>query len=285
MGQIYVPSVNWAMMLCTVLVVLGFRDSSSLAAAYGIAVTGTMTITTLLAAVVAKRRWCWPWAVVILVTAAFLTMDCAFLGANLIKIAHGGWLPLVIAGCVYVMMTSWKRGRELLGDRVRENLVPLEDFWELLRVERPARVPGTAVFMTSNRDGTPPALLFNFVHNHVVHEHVVLLTVITTPTARVAPEKRMSVETLSEGFVRIVGRYGFMETPNVPLLLKEAQLAGVAAEHTTYFLGREALVTERRWTSIRLSLFSMLSRNASSPTDFFNIPPDRMMEIGSQVYL
>jgi KUP system potassium uptake protein len=182
-------------------------------------------------------------------------------------------------------MTSWKRGRELLGNRVRENLVPLEDFWELLRVDRPARVPGTSVFMTSNSDGTPPALLFNFVHNHVVHEHVVLLTVVTLPKARVGLEQRLTVEVLSEGFVRIVGKYGFMETPDVPLLLKEAALPGVAAEHTTFFLGREAVVTEHRWTSIRLYLFSMLSRNASSATDFFNIPADRMMEIGSQVQL
>lgn len=285
MGQIYVPSVNWAMMVCTVLVVLGFRASSSLAAAYGIAVTGTMGITTLLAAVVARRKWQWPWAVVAGLTLLFLTVDLAFLGANLVKIVHGGWLPLAIAASVYVMMTSWKRGRELLGNRVRENLVALEDFWELLRVERPARVPGTAVFMTSNSDGTPPALLFNFVHNHVVHEHVVLLTIMTTQSARTAPEQRMHVQVLSEGFVRIVGRYGFMETPDVPSLLKSANLTGVAAEHTTYFLGREAVVTDHRWTSIRLWLFSMLARNASSATDFFNIPPDRMMEIGSQVKL
>jgi KUP system potassium uptake protein len=285
MGQIYVPSVNWVMLGCTVFVVLGFRASSDLAAAYGIAVTGTMTITTLLSAVVARRRWHWPWLIVLVVSAIFLFVDLSFLGANLVKIAHGGWLPLSIAACVYIMMTSWKRGRELLGNRVRENLVPLEDFWELLRVERPSRVPGTAVFMTSNREGTPPALLFNFVHNHVVHEHVVLLTVMTLPSARVSPEQRLIVETLREGFVRIVGKYGFMETPDVPALMKAAALPGVAAEHTTYFLGREAVVTEHRWTSIRLYLFSMLARNASSATDFFNIPPDRMMEIGSQVRL
>jgi KUP system potassium uptake protein len=285
MGQIYVPSVNWAMMACTVFVVIGFRESSALASAYGIAVTGTMTITTLLAAVVAHRRWHWPWFVVGFVTLAFLSMDLAFLGANLTKIAHGGWLPLLIAVAAYIMMTSWKRGRELLGAHVRENLVPLADFWELLRVERPARVPGTAVFMTSNSDGTPPAMLFNFMHNHVVHEHVVLLTVITMPTARVSPEQRLTVDPIYEGVVRVIGRYGFMETPDVPQLLKAAGLDGVVAEHTTFFLGREAVVTERRWTHIRLALFSMLSRNAASATDFFNIPPDRMMEIGSQVRL
>ena len=285
MGQIYVPSVNWAMMMCTVFVVVGFRESSALASAYGIAVTGTMAITTILAAIVAYRRWRWPWPVVVLVTVLFLVTDLAFLGANLVKIAHGGWLPLVIAALAYVMMTSWKRGRELLGAHVRDNLVPLADFWELLRVERPARVPGTAVFMTSNSDGTPPAMLFNFVHNHVVHEHIVLLTVITMPNARVDPEQRLTIEPVYEGVVRLIGRYGFMETPDVPQLLKVANLDGVVAEHTTYFLGREAVVTERRWTHIRLALFSMLSRNAASATDFFNIPPDRMMEIGSQVRL
>jgi KUP system potassium uptake protein len=212
-------------------------------------------------------------------------MDLAFLGANLVKIAYGGWLPLLIAGCVYVTMTSWKRGRELLGARVRENLVPLEDFWELLRVELPARVPGTAVFMTSNSEGTPPAMLFNFMHNHVVHDHVVLLTVMTMQTARVAPEERLSVEVMKEGVVRVVGRYGFMETPDVPLLLEQANLPGSVPEHTTFFLGREAVVTERRLTQLRLSLFSLLSRNAASATAFFNIPPDRVMEIGSQVQL
>lgn len=285
MGQIYVPSVNWVMMACTVMVVLGFRASSALAAAYGIAVTGTMAITTILAAVVARRRWHWPWPIVGLVTLGLLLMDLAFLGANLVKIAYGGWLPMLIAGCVYVTMTSWKSGRELLGRRVRENLVPLDDFWELLRVERPARVPGTAVFMTSNSEGAPPALLFNFVHNHVVHEHVVLLTVLTKQTARVAPEERLRVDVLKEGFVRVVGNYGFMETPDVPLLLEEANLAGTVPEHTTFFLGREAVVTERRMAKIRLSLYSLLARNAASATAFFNIPPDRVMEIGSQIEL
>ncbi len=285
-GQIYVPAVNWAMMVATLLIVVGFRESSALAAAYGIAVTGTMVITTLLAFVVARNRWHWPLPLALAVTLGLVSVDLAFLGANVIKIAHGGWLPLSMAAATYLMMTTWKFGRERLGASVRENLVPLADFYELIRIERPARVPGTAVFMTSNREGTPPALLFNFMHNHVVHEHVVLLTVTTSETARVPLHERLKVTSLAEGFTRIEARFGFMETPDVPSVLQAAALKGVTPEHTTFFLGREAIIaSERSATGWRLGLFSLLSRNSASATDFFCIPSDRVMEIGSQVRL
>lgn len=285
-GQIYVPSVNSAMMVATLVVVVVFKESSNLAAAYGIAVTSTMVITSLLACIVSRRKWHWPLWAAIPVTVGLLSIDLAFWSANLLKVIYGGWLPLAVSIGVYLLMTSWKHGRDLLARRVRENLIPLEDFFEIMKVERPARVPGTAVFMTSNRDGAPPALLFNFLHNHVVHEHVILLTVTTTDSARVSDLERVTCTTFAEGFARVEARVGFMEVPDVPRLLALAAIPGVTLEHTTFFIGREAVVAERKQRrSIRLRIFGTLAQNAASATQFFHIPPDRVMEIGSQVQL
>ena len=285
-GQIYVPSVNWAMMVGTVVMVLGFGASTRLAAAYGIAVTATMVLTTLLAFLVAWQLWKWPLAVAVPLTLALLAVDLSFFSANAVKVRSGGWVPLAIAFVAWILMTSWHRGRQMLGEQVRENLVPLDDFWELMRVERPARVPGTAVFMTSNAIGTPPALLHNFMHNHVVHQKVILLTVTIDEAARVPRERRLTVEPLSEGFVRIMARFGFIEPPDVPRALEQAALPGHYPEHTTYFLGREAVISaRRRRESVRLRLFSALSNNATNATDFFNLPPDRVIEIGARVVL
>jgi KUP system potassium uptake protein len=285
-GQIYVPGVNWALMLATIALVLSFKASTHLAAAYGIAVTGTMGITTLLAFVVALRRWRWPLWLCLVVTLPLLVIDAAFLGANVVKILAGGWLPLVVAILLYVLMRTWKQGRQLLGERVRANLVPLEDFWEVMRIERPARVPGTAVFMTSNPGGTPLALLQNFTHNRVVHDRVILLTVTTVDTARVPERERLAVEDLDHGFVRIQARYGFMEQPNVPAILAAGKIPGLSVDHTTYFLGREALTADQEPTSRwRHRLFAIMSRNAAGATAFFNIPADRVLEIGTQIKL
>jgi KUP system potassium uptake protein len=286
MGQIYVPGINWVLMLATIALVLGFKASTNLANAYGIAVTGTMTITTVLAFVVALRQWRWsPWLAGLL-TAALLVVDLAFLGANAVKVMSGGWLPLAIALALYVLMTTWRRGREALGVHVRSNLVPLEDFWELIRIERPARVPGMAVFMTSNPGRTPLALLHNFIHNRVVHDHVVLLTVTTLSTARVPEHQKLVVEDLGHGFVRVQIYCGFMEQPNVPSLLEAARLSGFNPDHTTYFLGREALISEiAPGVSWRIRLFAAMSRNALTATSFYAIPPDRVFEVGSQVQL
>ncbi|MBN1608551.1 MAG: potassium transporter Kup [Polyangiaceae bacterium] len=285
-GQIYVPGVNWALMLATIALVLSFKASTNLANAYGIAVTGTMTITTVLAFVVALRQWRWsPWLAG-LVTAALLVVDLAFLSANAVKILAGGWLPLAIALLLYVLMTTWRRGREALGKHVRSNLVPLDDFWELIRIERPARVPGTAVFMTSNLGCTPLALLHNFIHNRVVHDHVILLTVTTLGTARVPAHQKLVVEDLGHHFVRIQIYCGFMEKPDVPALLQAAHLPGFRPDHTTYFLGREALISESApGVGWRIRVFSAMSRNALGATSFYAIPPDRVFEVGSQLQL
>jgi KUP system potassium uptake protein len=286
-GQIYVPAINAALFVCTVALVVGFGSSSRLAAAYGIAVTITMIITTLLAYFVARHLWHWKLPAALGLTAAFLVIDVAFFGANIIKIADGGWVPLVIAGAVFLLMTTWKRGRTLLGEYLRERIVPLVDLFELMFMERPARVPGTAVFMTSNPEGTPPALMQNFLHNHVVHDQVVLLTIMTEESARVPYERRVEVEQLEHGFVRMIARYGFMEEPDLVALLARDDTPTPPIDHTTFFLGRETILPSTigdmaRW---RGRLFSVMARNAAQATAFFNIPHDRVFEVGAHVEL
>jgi KUP system potassium uptake protein len=285
-GQIYVPTINWALMLATIALVLGFKSSSNLAAAYGIAVTTTMIITALLAYVVARRLWGWNRLAAGSVTALFLTVDLTFFGANIIKIEQGGWFPLGVAALVFALMTTWKKGRTLLGERIRASIVPLSDFFELMHIELPARVPGTAVFMTSNAEGTPPALLHNFHHNRVVHEQVILLTIVTEEVAYVQDSERAEVEELREGFVRVVARYGFMEDPDIIELLARKDTPTPPIEYTTFFLGRETLLAQgRSMVRWRERLFSFMSRNALTATAFFNVPPDRVVELGSQVEL
>jgi len=285
-GQIYVPFVNWALMLATIGLVLGFKSSSNLAAAYGIAVTLTMVITTVLAYFWVRHVWGWSPLKASLLSLLFLAPELVFMGANAIKIEHGGWFPLAVGAAIFATMFSWKRGREILAQRFREQMLPLSDFFDLMRVDVPARVPGTAVFMTSTGDGTPPALLHNFLHNRVVHQQIILLTVMTSDSARVAESERLTVQELQDGFRRVIGRYGFMEQPDAPKLLQRAGLIG-SVEHVTFFLGRENLTaTERpgmaKW---RVAIFAFLTRNAQSATKFFNIPSDRVMEIGAQIEL
>jgi KUP system potassium uptake protein len=285
-GQIYVPFVNWVLMLATIGLVIGFKSSSNLAAAYGIAVTLTMVITTVLAYFLVRHLWGWGIPKAAAVSLVFLAPELVFMGANAIKIEHGGWFPLVVGAAIFVMMLSWKRGREILAQRFREQLLPLDDFFDLMRVDIPARVPGTAVFMTSSRDGTPPAMLHNFMHNRVVHQHIVLLTVQTSDQARVAEEDRFKLEAMDHGFVRLLGRYGFMEQPDAPRLLLDAGVI-TSVEHVTFFLGRENLIATQhpgmaKW---RVHLFAFLARNAQPATKFFNIPPDRVFEIGAQIEL
>ncbi len=286
-GQIYVPFVNWMLMIATIGLVLGFGSSSHLAAAYGIAVTTTMVITTLLAFIVAHYRWGWSLLTSGTLTVLLLIVDFSFFGANVIKVAQGGWFPLLVAGFVFLLMTTWKKGRDILGNKFRQQMVPLSDFFELILIERPARVPGSAVFMTSNSDGTPPALMQNFLHNRAVHRQVILLTIITTEQPRVMPDERLTIEDLPEGFKRVVVRYGFMETPNIPKLLEDHHVQGWSLEHTTFFLGRDSVLAEgregmARW---RESIFAFMSRNSQRAPAFFNIPSDRVMEIGTQIEL
>ena len=288
-GQIYIPQVNWLLMISTVGLVVGFRSSSALAAAYGIAVTSTMVITTLLAYLVARRSWGVRRIVAGSLASFFLFIELGFFAANVIKIPHGGWFPLVIGAVIYLLLSTWKKGRGLLASRLRERLYPFDRFMQDITERPPHRVPGTAVFMTSNLIGTPPTLLHNLEHNQVLHERVVLLTVVTSDAPHVDEDGRLSVETLGQGFYRVTLRYGFMEEPDVPAALANGAARGLPldAEKMTFFLGLETLLSTHRegmgrW---REQLFAVMSRNAVRATSFFRIPPERVVELGMQIEL
>ncbi len=286
-GQIYVPVVNSALMLATIALVIGFGSSAALASAYGIAVTTTMVITTLLAYVVSRRSWGFGLLASWALTGIFLLPDLAFFSANVIKIEQGGWFPLLVAVLVFFLMTTWRKGVTRLRTRIFDQLVPLEDFFELMRIERPARVPGTAVFMTSATEGAPPALMQSLYHNRAVHKHAILMTIKIEEVPYISEEERVSVQTLEHGFHRIIARYGFMETPNIPALLARDDTPTPPIEHTTFYLGRETIVPEgRHGMSVwRTKLFAMLARNALPANAFFEVPPSRVLEVGAQIEL
>ena len=288
-GQIYVPGVNWALMLAVIGLVLGFHTSSSLAAAYGIAVASTMVITALLAYLTARDLWRWSAPAALFVFGSFVLIDSAFLAANAMKFLDGGWFPLLLATAIFVLMTTWSRGRTALHERLTETSLPLESFLESLAITKVTRVPGTAVFMTGNADGTPPALLHNFKHNKIVHERVVLLTVQTADEPHVAESERMTVSALESGFFRVRAHFGFMETPGIPDLMPHLAKHGLELKErdTSYFLGRETLLpTDRAGMSHwRKALFGWMSKNARPATSYFRLPPNRIVELGAQVEL
>lgn len=290
-GQIYVPAINWALMIACIGLVLGFRSSSNLAAAYGVAVTATMVITTIIFYVVSRERFGWPRWLAVPLVGFFLIIDLAFFGANILKIPDGGWFPLVVAALVFTIMTTWKRGRQILAQRYREmESISPEGFISNLEDEPQIRVLGTAVFMSGNPNSTPPALLNNLKHNKILHKRVVFLAVETEETPRVYAADRAKVTDLGEGFFRVVLHYGFMETPNVPLALEKLELdgGGFDPKDTTYFMGRETLIASREKPGMaiwRERLFALMSRNAKSATSYFGIPNERVIEIGAQVEL
>lgn len=288
-GQIYVPYVNWALMTATLAIVVGFGSSTSLAAAYGIAVTLTMIITALLLHTVAVERWKWPVAAVFVMTATFLAVDFTFFVANAVKIAQGGWLPLAIGGLLFTLMTTWKTGRRLVMTRLMARAEPLEAFLGRVETDRPVRVPGTAVFMTAQPSGTPPALVHNLRYNKVLHEHVVMLLVKTMPWPYVDVTERVSLKSLGAGVWMVTLYYGFMEEADVPAALRLAKLEGLPIDEddVTYFLGRETLIPTNQpgmalW---REHLFVLMAKNAMRATGFFRLPPERVVELGVQVEL
>ena len=287
-GQIYVPVVNWGLMLACVALVLGFRTSSNLAAAYGVAITTTMLITTVLFYVVARRRWHWPAAAALPIAAFFIAIDLAFFGANMLKIAHGGWFPLLVSAAILFLMLTWRKGRRVLRSRLGEICIPLNDFISELKTQNIRRVPGTAVYMSGNRFGTPLALLHNLKHNKVLHEQVVLLTVRTEEVPYLAnPRDRVAVENLHEGFWRAQIHFGFMEKPNVPVALDRVKQAGLRFDpmRTTYFIGRETILATRKrgLSSWRGSFFAWMTRNAGDVTSYFCLPPNGVVELGARV--
>ena len=287
MGQVYVPQVNGALAIGTILIVIGFGSSDALGAAYGIAVTMTMVITALLLHVIATERWKWPLPAVASITTMFLIVDLSFFGANMLKVVHGGWLPLLIGTVVFTLMTTWKTGRRIVAERVNARALPIEAFMAAITATPPARVPGTAVFMTAQPRGTPPALAHNLRHNKVMHEYVVILTVTTAPVPHVSADEQIAVQNLGYGVFAVRLVYGFMQDPNVPEALRSAQSRGldIDADDVTYFLGRETiLVTHRRGMAIwREKLFVLMARNAVRATAFFRLPPERVVELGVQV--
>jgi KUP system potassium uptake protein len=289
MGQIYISGVNWALLAAVIGLVLGFGSSDRLGAAYGLSVTGTMAVTTILAAGVAFGKWRWRASVVFAVFGGFLAIDLLFLGSNVMKISEGGWVPLTIGGLVFVLMTTWRTGRNELYKRLSAESMRLDTFLDTLRPESMQRVPGTAVYMARIGDAVPHALLHNLKHNRVLHERVVLLTVVNDDIPKVPDEERIEVTPLPKRFYRVVVHYGFMESPDIPLALARCAARGLDFDlmDTSFFLGRVTLVPaeQSRLSGWRRHLFFLLTRNALSATDFFRIPTNRVVELGAQIAL
>jgi len=287
-GQIYLPSVNWALMIGCILIVLGFHTSSNLASAYGVAVTSTMVITTVLFYFVARQRWNWGFLPTSALCLFFLIIDLSFFGANIIKVLDGGWFPLMLAAFVFLIMMTWKKGRSILQRRIQRETQLLEDFLDYISRQKINRVPGLAVFMNGNATRTPPALLHNLAHNKVLHERVLFVTVKTRPIPYVDDQERIKFESLGKGFSKAKIYYGYMEEPNIPRELSSIAYLGFVfnPNDTTYFLGRETIIATRKYSGMaqwRERLFSILSRNARSATSYFGIPPNRVVELGEQV--
>lgn len=287
-GQIYLPAVNWALMAGCIAIVIGFGTSSRLASAYGVAVTSTMVITTVLFYFVARDRWNWGFIPTAALCATFLIIDLAFFGANIIKVLDGGWFPLGLAALIFTIMVTWKKGRSILQRRVQEETQPLEEFLHGVEYQELKRVPGLAVFMNGNASRTPPAMLHNIEHNKVLHEQVLFVTVKTRPIPYVPEDERAILERLGNGFWRVKIYYGYMEDPNVPRELETLSRPGLILRRSdiTYFLGRETIISTRKYSGMarwRERLFALLSKNARSATAYFGIPPDRVVELGEQV--
>ena len=288
-GQIYIPGLNRVLMVACIGLVIGFRTSSNLAAAYGVAVTTDMVFTTILFAVVARRRWSWGLPAVLTLAATFLVVDLGFWGASLLKIPSGGWFPLVIAAVVFTLMTTWNTGRAILTERIGERSAPLEDFLQSIRANPPLRVPGTALYLARDPTVAPHPLVQNLMHNKVLHERVIILAMHTIGTARVDDGNRVQVDPLSDNVYRVIARHGFAEDPQVPPVLKRLGARGLEIDlaNTTFFLGRETLLaTNRPGMAIwREKLFAALSRNARRATKYFCLPSSRVVELGTELEL
>ncbi|HUQ15353.1 MAG TPA: potassium transporter Kup [Gemmatimonadales bacterium] len=304
-GQIYIPEVNWALWLGCLFLVVVYRSSSNLAAAYGIAVTGTMLTTTLLFHTVLCDQWKWPRWRARALTSLFFAVDAAFFSANLIKIQEGGWFPIIVGIGVYVLMATWNRGRARLQAIVQENTLEMDLFLSDVARRKPPRVPGTAVFLTSNISGAPPVLLHHLKHNKVLHEKVILMSVVTEeiPALDEDEDERVECQELGEGFFKVIAHYGFMESPDIPSALAklgsgsgDGRPVAIKPLETSFFLGRETLIATRnlpahvpvpdaigRMSMWRKRLFILMTRNARSATAFFGLPPNRVVELGAQI--
>ncbi|MCI0430363.1 MAG: potassium transporter Kup [Rhodospirillales bacterium] len=287
-GQIYIPQVNWLLLVCILALIFGFKSSDKLANAYGIAVSGTMLIDTVMAFLVARSHWLWSLPKAAIVFGGFLIVDVMFVSTNMLKFVGGGWFPLLIGAVVFWVLMTWHQGRKILVTQLRDIAVPLDGFLARVNDKHPVRVPGTAVFLTADANNVPFCLLHNLKHNKVLHQRVILLSV-TTESVPVVPDRdRTSIDDLGKGFYRMIARYGFAESPNVPrVLAAAAERMGFAFNmmDISFFLGREKLVASKRphMSGLREWLFIWLQRNAVSATDFFRIPSNRVVELGAQV--
>jgi KUP system potassium uptake protein len=297
-GQVYLPVINWTLMIACIGLVLGFGSSSNLAAAYGVGVTTDMVFTTLLFAVVLFVRWNWSLATTIGITALFLIIDLAFWGANIIKVPGGGWFPLVIAAVVFTLMTTWKKGRNILNEHLKSSELPLQEFmgnmaeYTETKEEKIKEVDGTAIYMYSNPEGTPPALLNNVKFNKVLHKNIILLSVDhTDEQPYVAEEEKIRVEKLSDKFYRIIIKSGFAENVDIPSSLDKIVQGDYELsfdmQETTFFLGKEQILpTDKEYSDMskwRDRLFSIMVRNEQQATAYFNLPTDRVVEVGTQI--
>jgi KUP system potassium uptake protein len=286
-GQIYIPTVNWLLMVACIAVVLGFQSSSNLAAAYGIAVTSTMAITTLIFGIVTRERWGWGWPRVLALVGFFLVVDLAFLGANIVKIPQGGWFPIVAAVVIFTVMTTWKRGSRIVNQREQSLEQDLASLVARCSQKRPHRAPGTQFFMSANPNGAPDALLINYQYNGVIAERVVLVTVMIEDVPHVGESRRAAVEDLGQGFVKVTLRFGFMEEPNVPAALRRLKdtPAAIDPDSGPFFISRTKVIPSEfpgmaLW---REQIYAVMQRNAVSAADFFRLPPTRVVEIGTGV--
>ncbi|MEP6780818.1 MAG: KUP/HAK/KT family potassium transporter, partial [Gemmatimonadaceae bacterium] len=288
-GQIYIPGLNWLLMCACIGLVIGFRSSSNLAAAYGVAVTTDMVFTTILFSVVARRRWEWSVPAVFALASMFLVVDLGFWSASLLKIPSGGWFPLMIAAGVFTVMTTWSKGRSILAERIAEHTMTIPDLFVMLEATPPARVAGTAVYLVRDTDVAPHALLQNLRHNKVLHERVVLLALRTEASAYVPESERIHVDILAPDMFRVIARHGFAEDVDVPTVIERLPGFGleIDMEQSTFFLGRETLLaTNRPGMAIwRERLFVLLARNARRATKFFRLPPARVCELGTEIEL
>jgi KUP system potassium uptake protein len=286
-GQIYVPQVNTMLMIGVLVLLFSFKSSTNLAAAYGIAVTGSMFVDTLLAFVIIRFLWKWKWSTTLLVLVPLLLLDLTFISSNLLKIPQGAWMPLVFGAVLVVIMWTWTRGGQILTEKTRRDSVPLTDLIGILEARAPHRAPGTAIFLTSDPDVTPVALMHNLKHNKVLHEKNIIATVRTAETPRVRDEDRVKIEKVNDDFKKLIITYGFMESPNVPKALALCRKQGLKFDimATSVFLGRRSIVPSANsgmplWQD---KLFIFLMKNSANPTDFFKIPPGRVVELGAQV--
>jgi KUP system potassium uptake protein len=286
-GQIYIGRVNRLLLIGVLILVLVFKSSSALASAYGIAVTGTMVMTTALAFVVVWKRWRWPlWASILLIS-GFLAIDLSFLAANLMKVKDGGWVPLLLAGCSMIVMWTWVRGTHLLAVKTHRDSIPIRELIAMLAKSKPTRVPGTAIFLTSDPNVAPTALMHNLKHNKVLHERVLVICVNSEDLPRIAPERRFEIEKLSDDFTRITLRYGFMESPRVPAALAAMRKVGLKYDimTTSFFLGRRSIKESAtsEMPAWQDKLYVALTKQSANATDFFSIPSDRVVELGARV--